>query len=253
MNDHPRFGHHDRSTRSNFVRAKKLSARYSARLRQIARHIGDIAKGFDATTLRGQGLIQSALMKYREVLQPWAEATAERFVAEIADADRNGWRRMSASIGRGVEREILSAPVAPVMARMKAEQVRLITSLPTDAAERVNKLVTQGLSTGRRADEIAKDIYETGEVTKSRATLIAVTETSRAATTLTQARAEHVGSTSYVWRTAGDADVRHDHKVLSGQVFRWDAPPIADQRTGARAHPGCIYRCRCWAEVILPD
>ena len=240
------------SARSAFLRAKKVAANYGARLRKVARHIDDLIRGFDASTVIGQTLIQSALHRYRETIHPWAEATADRFVKEVAASDRNSWRKMSAEIGRSIEKEISSAPIAPVMERMKQEQVLLITSLPRDAAERVNKIATEGLSKGRRAEDIAKEIYETGHVTRSRATTIARTESGRVATTFTKARAEHIGSTHFVWVTAGDGTVRPSHKKLNGLTFRWDDPPVCDA-PDLRALPGAIFNCRCIPRPVISD
>lgn len=241
------------SARATLRIAKALTEKYGRQLRKIARHIDDIAKGFDATTEAGQQAIQRHLRQYAATLEPWAEANADRMLAEVAAADGKRWRRLSAEIGRGVEREIQATPIDRVFREMRADQVRLITSLPTEAAERVHDLVTKALAKGQRADMIAAQIYETGLVTKSRANLIATTEVSRAAATFTQARAEGVGSTHYKWVTIGDADVRHDHKILNGKIFAWAEPPIADKRAGIRAHPGCIWRCRCIAVPILPE
>lgn len=136
------------------------------------------------------------------------------------------------------------------MRARQAEQVRLITSLPTEAAERVHATAREGIVKGWRADQIAAEIMKTGEVTKSRADLIAVTEVGRTSTLLTQARAEHVGSTHYVWRTAQDGDVRPSHKKMEGKVVAWNAPPTLDGLTG---HAGALPRCRCYCEPILHD
>lgn len=249
----PAVRHTDRvSLRSAFIRAKKLQARYTSRLRQVARVIDHLVKGFDASTALGQSMIQAALLRYRDALHPWAEATVDVMVKEVAAADAQGWRRISADIGRGVAREIESAPIAPVMEAMRREQVRLITSLPTEASERVGHVVTEGLSSGRRAEDIAAEIYRTGDVTRSRATLIARTEVGRAATTFQSARAQHAGSQTFVWRTSGDADVRPSHKRLNGTVHRWDAPPVCDS-PDIRALPGCTFNCRCYAEPRFDD
>lgn len=247
-------GHRDRATvqtaRSILIRLKAATERYGRQLRKIARHIDDIVKGFDATSPAGQGAIRRHLQQYAEVLTPWAESTADRMVAEIAAADSQRWARMSETIGKGVAREIRSAPIAPVMAQMKAEQVALIRSLPTEAAERVNRLVVEGLAKGTRTDALAKQIYETGSVTRSRANLIAQTETSRAATTLQMARAQHAGSTHFYWRTVGDSDVRPGHRKLNGKIFAWADPPVCDA-PDLKALPGCIFNCRCFAEPII--
>lgn len=243
--------HRDRiSLRSALIRAKKIAANYNARLRKIARHIDDIVKGFDASTEAGQRAIQSHLSRYADILTPWAEASADRMVAEIADADKQRWRRMSEEIGRGIEREIQATNVAPAMAQMKVDQVRLIRSLPTDASARVNRLVTEGITKGTRASAIAEQIYETGLVTRSRADTIARTETGRVATTLQMARAQAVGSTHFRWRTAGDTDVRPSHRRLNGQIFAWNDPPVCDD-PDLKALPGCIFNCRCFAEPII--
>lgn len=249
----PPVRHSDRvSIRSAFIRAKKLQQRYASRLHGIARAIDHLVKGFDASTATGQSLIQAALYRYREAITPWAESTADRFVAEIAAADKEGWRRLSADIGRGVERQILSAPIAPVMAKLKADQVELIRSLPTEGAERVADRVRNGIAQGLRAETVAAEIYQTGGVALSRARTIARTETGRAATTLQAARAQHAGSQTFTWRTAGDADVRQSHKVLNGKVFRWDEPPVCDS-PDIRALPGCTFNCRCFASPNFDD
>lgn len=47
----------------------------------------------------------------------------------------------------------------------------------------------------------------------------------------------------YIWRTAGDGDVRPEHAAREGQVFDWSNPPKG-------GHPGEDYGCRCVAEAL---
>lgn len=240
------------SPRSAFRRAKRLEEQYGRRLRSIARHIGDLVRGFDLTDVFGvAGPLQAALRRYAEILDPWARSVADRMVKEVAAHDETSWRKMSADIGRNLRREIETAPTGLVMRESLERQVGLIKSLPLEAAQRVQKLTTEGITQGRRAADIAAELMETEKVSKSRATLIARTEVSRTATELTKARALHVGSTEFIWRTAGDSDVRDTHRALNGKAFRWDDPPECDP--GHRALPGGIWNCRCYAEVVVPD
>lgn len=51
---------------------------------------------------------------------------------------------------------------------------------------------------------------------------------------------------SYIWRTAGDADVRDGHIARSARRFSWNAPPEG-------GHPGKDYNCRCWAESLVQE
>lgn len=174
-------------------------------------------------------------------------------LADVERVDRLQWSMLSRGMSAELQREIASAPTGEILKRRLIEQVTLIKSIPLEAAQRVHDLTLLGLETAGRGEAIREAILASGDVAKSRAILIARTETARTASLLTQARAEHIGATQYVWRTSGDSDVRSDHKALNGKVFSWAAPPIADQRSGARANPGCIYNCRCWPEPIIPE
>ena len=143
-----------------------------------------------------------------------------------------------------------TAPTGVVLQQLLHEQVELITSLPLDAAERVHKMTVEALSNSGRAEEMAKEILRTGEVTKNRATLIARTEVARTASMLTQVRSQHVGSEYAIWRTSRDGNVRESHKKMEGVIFKWDDPPIVD---GEPLLPGRTFNCRCWPEPLFTD
>lgn len=193
------------------------------------------------------------LSAYADALMPWATATAKRMVEDVNQRDLAGWKTASSELSKGLQREIQSADVGETMRRLMAEQVTLIRSIPIEAAQRVHELTIEGLEDSSRAKEVAAEIMRSGEVTKSRAVLIARTETARTAETLTQARAQAIGSTHYIWHTSEDSTVRPDHKILDGKVFAWNDPPVADRHSGARANPGRIFNCRCFSEPIIPE
>ncbi|EIL88540.1 head morphogenesis protein [Rhodanobacter fulvus Jip2] len=221
----------------------------------MARQIDDLVRGQfgeDTDPAEVTPRIVETLQRYASTLTSWAGSVADRMILDVDRLDRQEWMSRSEEIGRGLMDEILHAPTGEAFRDIQARQVALIRSLPTDAAERVQKLAMEAVVGGTRAKDVAAEIMRTGEVTKSRANLIAVTEVSRAQTGLVQARSMFVGSVEYDWITAGDTDVRPDHRRLSGKIIRWDDPPIADTRNGARAHAGCIYRCRCWAKPRIP-
>lgn len=238
------------SVHTAFQKARRAESGYAARLRKIARHVADIVGMFDPNEARAALLIRSALERYAQAIDPWAQSAARLMVAEVAKRDEASWNEVAAKMGRAIGSEIRSAPTGEVMRRLMAEQVTLIKSLPLEAAQRVHDLAIKGIETGMRADQIAQEIMRTGEVTRSRANLIARTEVGRAATTLTQARAEHIGSTGYLWRTAKDSDVRKSHRAMAGTFVEWDKPPTLDNLTG---HAGALPNCRCYCEPVIPD
>lgn len=252
MTVHPRHIHDEAfSPKAAWLRVRRVESQFAVRLRKIAQHIGDIVSGFDVESLQGTLLMRAALERYSHLLEPWARSVSTRMLTEVAAKDKDVWRKVSAQMGRALHREIEQAPTGIVMRRLLEEQVTLIKSLPTEAAQRVQRLTLEGIEKGTRAKEVAAEIMRTGEVTKSRATLIARTEVSRTATVLNQARAQFVGSTHFIWRTAGDSDVRPSHRRLNGQAFRWDEPPECDP--AHHALPGAIWNCRCYPEAIIPE
>lgn len=247
---------------SGFAYARRAENAYGRALRSVANQINAIVRGFelaDGEELVNAADIEATLREYAHLIEPWARAVAARMLGEVERRDYKAWSNVAERMRRNLRYEIKNAPTGEMLQRHLASQVDLITSLPLEAAERVHTLTLENIQTGTRAKELAEDIYATGHVAKSRAMLIARTETARTASALVQARAQHIGSEGYIWRTVGDKDVRNvdgnpigSHRKLNGKFIRWDSPPVASTN-GVRAHAGQIYNCRCWPEPVVPE
>lgn len=242
----------DAKTRELFTRARKVEAKYAAALRRIARHCGDIIKGFPAGDPAALPELNATLARYSEMLGPWAKFTSRKVVLEVARLDERAWSVYTKEMSASIREQLRSVDIGPRFRELQDEQIVLIKSIPVKAAQRVHELTMKSLSDSSRASSYIEEIMKSGHVARSHAELIALTEVSRAATSFTQARSEAVGSETYMWETVRDARVRPEHKKLQGKVCRWDSPPIAGLK-GERAHPGAIYRCRCFPRPIIPD
>ncbi|WP_175992623.1 phage minor head protein [Burkholderia vietnamiensis] len=239
-----------RDRKKNPVRLTVPEQQYGTQLRKIAAQIDMFVKGFPADDASYAPTIEELLRRYAEALAPWAEATAARMIADLNRRDEQMWMKQAADMSRALREEIRGAATGETMRALLSEQVRLIKSIPLDAAERVHRLTLEGIVDGARAAQISKAIQASGSVAKSRADLIARTEVARTASALTEARALHVGSTHYVWHTSGDSDVRDSHRRMDGKVVAWNDPPTLDGMTG---HAGQFPNCRCWGEPIIPE
>jgi SPP1 gp7 family putative phage head morphogenesis protein len=111
-----------------------------------------------------------------------------------------------------------------------------------------NKAI-EAVVTGGRAEPFAKEIAASGDVSRSRANLIARTERD-VQPARDQARALSIGSNGYIWRTAEDGDVRHSHREMEGKFVEWGRPPTLDGMTG---HAGELPNCRCYKEIVFPN
>jgi len=240
----------DRKKRTNPVKTRGIELRYGSQLTRVAQQVGSIIQPFTPGDMSQVPTIQHLLNAYADMLKQWAVTTASNMLMDVALRDEQSWMVLAKDMSREMRNEIRNAPTGEVMRSLLAEQVDLIQSIPREAGLRVHRLTLEGLEDSTRASEIAKEIMRSEDVSKSRAMLIARTEVSRTATTLTQARAQSIESPGYFWTTSHDTDVRPSHKAMDGKFIAWSAPPTIDGLTG---HAGCVPNCRCWAKVAIPD
>ena len=238
-------------SKKRFKAASRLENEYLRSLRGLVRNIDQLIKGM--ITLDGSekdtSVLINMLEKYAETISPWAESVASKILQRIFEKDAQSWAELGRDVGKALKKELDDAPTGYAFRLFMDEQVKLIKSLPLDAARRVHDLTIEGITTSRRADDIAKDILKIGNITMNRAKLIARTEVARTASGITMERAKSVGSTHYIWRTSGDADVRESHKHMANKIIAWDNPPEVDP--GKHYHAGMFPNCRCYPEPIL--
>lgn len=125
--------------------------------------------------------------------------------------------------------------------------VQLITSVPAASLDEMKKVVFDGWYESKSTKAIVKDLQNKFDVSKNKAEFLAVDQTSKLNSQLTQFQQTDAGIEEYIWDSAGDSRVRKSHRKLDGKTFRWDDPPVVDEKNGRRCHPGEDYRCRCIA------
>jgi SPP1 gp7 family putative phage head morphogenesis protein len=209
---------------------------------------------FEAGNIELLPTITQLLRAYSDALVPWATQTVIRMLGDVNAADLGAWRSLGKLISQQLKYDIAHTSVGEVMRALLYEQVSLIRSIPIEAGERLHELTIKGLENSSRAGEFVKMIQESGEVTKSRAMMIARTEVARTASVLTEVRAKAAGLDYYVWETSKDATVRPGHRDMQGKVCRWDDPPAVNENGRIiRHHPGRIWNCRCYPRPVLPE
>lgn len=230
-------------------------------MRQLMRLVKQI-RGI-ATAAPEPDTFAETMARYAAAIDPWATLIASQFVrtvnarevkaSQAERAERMARRRAHGNrIYEAIQREITLSEKGQVFRELQNEQVSLITSLPRAVAQRVQKAAGEGAFEGKPRVLVAREIAKLAATSESHARLIARTETSRAFSTLNEARARFAGSTHYRWLTSQDAGVRPTHARLNGQIFSWDNPPVCEV-DGTRAHPGRTYNCRCVAIAVFPD
>ena len=236
---------------SSFKPKTRVERELARQLMKIAERSGGILSQYirrlpdGSVEITDIAALSAALVRYAKQLEPWAIETATKAIQQVSAQNLAAWKATGVAIG------LSDSLVKRAAAALLREQVDLIKSIPTRMAERAQSLALEAQKTGARASAIAAEIENSTKVAQSRAVLIARTEIAKANATLTQARAQSVGATHYVWRTAGDSDVRETHAELDGKVFAFDDPPYIDGE--GNHHAGEFPNCRCYAEPILTN
>lgn len=132
-----------------------------------------------------------------------------------------------------------------------SENVGLITTIPQESLSKMRKIMLEGYMNGESTTSLVKKVQKTYSVDRRHAQLIARDQMAKLNAQITRKQQTDAGVEEYIWSTSGDGRVREGHAKLDGKRFRWDDPPVVDEKTGRRCHPGEDYQCRCVALAVF--
>lgn len=163
------------------------------------------------------------------------------------------WKRaVKATLGIDIREDYYMGDFyAEQLKKWVEENVMLISSIPEDTLEKMREIVYDGFTNGKTTTRMLKEIQQVCGISRRRAELIARDQTAKLNGQIQRAQQMDAGITEYIWSDCGDERVRDSHRRLNGEKFRWDDPPVVDERTGRRCHPGQDYQCRCIARPVF--
>lgn len=115
--------------------------------------------------------------------------------------------------------------------------------------EGISKIVMEGAS----LKTVEEYILSQKEVGKRKAKFLARQETRMFVSEYQKLKMMKSGVEKYEWSTVLDGRERSLHRKHNGKIYRFDNPPIIDERTGERGSPGETYNCRCVAIPVIDD
>jgi SPP1 gp7 family putative phage head morphogenesis protein len=181
-------------------------------------------------------------------------ATAVQNAVSWRDAARKSTQ--GARIYDLLKRE-MAGPVGAQMRELVKAHASLIRTVPQDIAQDIASQIATRQMRGERAETIARDIRRRiPEITKSRVAMLARTEVSSTATSISEARAAHLSLPCYEWLSSEDRRVRPSHRLMDHVIVFWSDPPAPEALAGIRSklghyQAGKVPNCRCDANVIV--
>lgn len=116
---------------------------------------------------------------------------------------------------------------------------------------KMRETVGQMAIDGKSTKDIAEYLKNRWGVDARHAKFLARNEAAIATSSYLAAKYQDEGIVSFKWHTNLDGRERPLHKTLHGQVFRFDNPPIINEKTGQRGLPGQTYNCRCSLSAVI--
>lgn len=141
---------------------------------------------------------------------------------------------------------------AAEIARFRDQNIRLVENAGRAYAAQVREVFDDPENYGLRVEDLAQKLEERGQVSSSRAELIARDQTLKLNAQLNESRQTSAGVKSYRWSGSLDERERPEHRALEGQIFDWDDPPVTNEE-GDRNHPGEDFQCRCVAVPVVEE
>ena len=212
------------------------------------------------------GMDDTIASQSRILVKKMRERFSKIFMIESTKLSERMVRRTVKATGTGVQaslRELsggLTIPVSSITPHMTeiikaavAQNVTLIRSIPERYFDDIEGAVMRSITTGRGLQDLVPALLRHEGVTIRQARTIARDQTKKTYAALSRERAIDAGIEEFEWvHTGGGKEPRRLHKFdLNGKIFRYDDPPVIDERTGERGYPGDAINCYCIARPIV--
>lgn len=237
---------------------KHIENKYRTALRKLGRFLIGLISDEDTEKdiLKKLSKVQSS-----KPFAKWAQALAHTFVTNTLEENARTWRQAAAMSGqgetirRGLEKE-MEGPVGDRVRELIDQNADYIKSVPENVRKDLTRHIAseayQGSRTAYKTDDFKKMV---GEMSNNHARLISRTETSKAMSALTQARAEYTGHDWYIWHSTHDVRTRKSHRNMDNVLCRFSDLPAPEELVGEKSEghyaPGNIFNCRCYSAPII--
>lgn len=211
------------------------------------RVVVDKRQGASAMRIAFNALLQRYLPKFNELAY---NATGRMMKQALNSADVS----VKASLKDAVTIDINYLPdtMKEVIKASTAEAVSLIKLIPQQFLTEVQGEVMRSIVSNTGLSRLVPYLNARYGKTQKHARLVAMDQTRKVYSSLARERCKAAGFEYFTWRhTGGETHPRSEHVHMDGKVYRYDDPPIIEEKTGTRGFPGQLINCRCRMQPLL--
>lgn len=214
--------------------------------------------------LNVKNVISSSEVKFQQKMKKIDDKLAQLLPEEIADRlkisenfDSILWKT-DENIAKSIERITVTPRLSDSQRHKISEEWQnnmqlWIKDWTQTEIVKLREQMQKSAFTGNRYESMISKIQKSYDVSHGKAKFLARQETGLLMAKFKETRYTAAGVNEYKWGCVagtGKHPVRPAHKKLEGKIFRWDNPPITDEK-GNRNNPGEDYNCRCFAKPIV--
>ena len=181
------------------------------------------------------------------------EDLAKKYTSKVDNRNKSEfYRRAEEKIG--ISREELEATegLTSQINAYQLETMQWIKKMRDDTLQQWTSQTLRQMAEGKGLPEILSEFDGMVEQRKGHAKMIARTQISTFNSLTSKARAQNLGITKAIWRTASDERVRTCHQARDGKEYLL-SEGLYSSCDGKTLLPGTDYNCRCTAIMIIPE
>jgi hypothetical protein len=236
----------------NTFRKRKVNQFAPAIYKALQEQVKYYIQTKDLIHLPQQPLQHTLSQLYRETGRQWAFKTYYGVLKDAGVKHSTPVLRIKSNGAIGLNEDFINS----IVDFFRTDLFNTVTNITETTRDFLRQQEEQGIQDQLSIDEIANNMLTSG-ITRNRATLIARTETMKAANAAEQVGADRTGlQTQKEWIAVRDNRTRHDHINVDGRVVDDDKPfnvggylmqrPGAAKTTDGRAVPAKeVCNCRC--------
>jgi len=126
-----------------------------------------------------------------------------------------------------------------------------IKNFETEKIPEMRKGILNMTLEGKSLPQIEQYLQKEWNISQDRIKFLARNESAIATSSYLSSKYQAEQIHYFKWNAIMDNRTREHHRKLNGQVFRFDDPPIIDEKTGQRGLPAETYNCRCTMTPII--
>ena len=212
-----------------------------------AKQVGNFANVF----LKMAGRVRRKLLKQFDGER--LDKMVDKYTGKVDTRNKaEFYRRASKSVG--ISREELEATEGLTFQinAYKAETQQWVKKMRDDTLQQWTSNTLRQMAEGKGLPEILKQFDGMVEQRRGHAKMVARTQISTFNSLTSKIRAQNLGITKAIWKTAADERVRTCHQARDGKEYIL-SEGLYSSCDGKTLQAGTDYNCRCTAIMVIPE